>query len=158
MTIKITADFMENEAGDLMLVIPTADGEPVNPKLTLNKEASSATLNRAAGQDFSIDNIHPDIREKLKSTKKILVTEVADGGIVGGYVVARRCSVLVSSAAHAIAACTQRLHRLHACPQSCGMQPGLKCGGQPAKWLSSITSPPASQPMSPACRRAQKAW
>ena len=85
MMIKITADFMENEKGEILLAIPETENEPNSPTLSFNKDASIAILNRNQNQKLEIKNIHPDIRGKLLEIKEILVTEVNEGGIKNGY-------------------------------------------------------------------------
>lgn len=85
MTIKITADFMENEKGELLLAIPEIDGEPNSPTLTFNHDLSAAALNRSHNQKVEIENIHPDVRSKLLKASKVLVTEVTNNGIKNGY-------------------------------------------------------------------------
>ncbi|MGD9638669.1 MAG: hypothetical protein AB7U85_06380 [Alphaproteobacteria bacterium] len=87
MALKVTADFMENEKGEILLAIPASEGEPLEPTLSFNEDASVAELKRSKGQMIEIPNIHPDIRSKLLKTTKILVTEVGNNKINNGYYV-----------------------------------------------------------------------
>lgn len=83
MEIRVTADILENENGDLLLAFHVIEGRPASPSFTIKN--GEAVLYRNDEQNIVIGNIHPLIRQKLSNARRILVTEVGSQGIVNGY-------------------------------------------------------------------------
>ena len=81
--IRVTADILENERGDLLLAFHAIDGSPETPSFGIKD--GTGVLYRNNKQNIVIGNIHQDVRQKLSSASRILVTEVGSQGIVNGY-------------------------------------------------------------------------
>ena len=81
--IRVTADILENERGDLLLAFHAVDGIPETPSFGIKD--GTGVLYRNDKQNIVIGNIHQDVRQKLASASRILVTEVGSQGIVNGY-------------------------------------------------------------------------
>ncbi|MBV6631721.1 MAG: hypothetical protein KI792_01665 [Alphaproteobacteria bacterium] len=79
-------DFMENNRGELMLVL---DGQPEPPtsaaQLRLAHKRDEAVLHRGDGKDMLIDKIHPEAMEKLRDVETIVVTEMDGEEILHSY-------------------------------------------------------------------------
>lgn len=81
--IRVTADILENDRGDLLLAFHVIEGKPESPAFSIKN--GTGVLYRNSQQNIVIGNIHPDVRQKLSDANRLLVTEVGSQGIVNGY-------------------------------------------------------------------------
>ena len=80
-------NILQNEAGELMILIRARLEDASNPKLVYNG-GEHALLYRNDHNTVILDYIHPAIRKDLRrhNKKKLLVVETNDGAIVREYV------------------------------------------------------------------------
>ena len=80
-------NILQNEAGELMIMLRARIGEVSNPKLVYGG-GEHALLYRNDYNTVILDYIHPAIRKDLRrhNKKKLLVVETNDGAIVREYV------------------------------------------------------------------------
>ena len=81
--IRITADILENETGDLLLAFHALENVPEAPCFTIKND--DGVLYRNSKQTVVIGKIHTAIKQKLLEAKNILVTEVGTKGVVNAY-------------------------------------------------------------------------
>lgn len=77
-------DFLENDAGEMMLVIEAREGAPDDAVLML-AEGGEAILQRRSGDMIRLDAVHPDAMTRLRQRAEIFVTEIDDEDILYHY-------------------------------------------------------------------------
>ncbi|MBQ4472486.1 MAG: hypothetical protein II942_04525 [Alphaproteobacteria bacterium] len=78
-------NILQNEAGELMILIRARLEDASNPKLVYNG-GEHALLYRNDHNTVILDYIHPAIRKALRQKKKVLIVETNNGAIVREYV------------------------------------------------------------------------
>lgn len=86
-----TFDFLINDEDEVMLLLYEREGEPNDPRITLNSEDGSAVLYRNAEDSLLLSDISSDIFDSLSDADKLLVCELSrtenddDAEIVSAY-------------------------------------------------------------------------
>ena len=81
-------NILQNESGDLMILIRARLEDAERPKLVYNG-GEHALLFRNDHHTVVLDYVHPAIRKVLRRKKQVLVVETNNGAVVREYV----CSV-----------------------------------------------------------------
>ena len=78
-------NILQNEMGELMILIRARLDDASHPKLAYNG-GEHALLYRNDHHTIVLDYVHPAIRKSLSSKKKVLVVETNNGAVVREYV------------------------------------------------------------------------
>ena len=82
-------DIIENNAGEIMIIIKYRDGGPENPRLVYDG-GSVALLYRSRESAILLDGIDERARQPLKSVEKVLMVELDNDEVAREYLVPTR--------------------------------------------------------------------
>ena len=82
-------DIIENNAGEIMMIIKYRDGGPENPRLVYDG-GSVALLYRSRESAILLDEIDERARHPLKSVEKVLLVELDNNEVAREYYVPTR--------------------------------------------------------------------
>lgn len=82
-------DIIENNVGEIMIIIKYRDGGPENPRLVYDG-GSVALLYRSRESAILLDDINENARQPLKSVEKVLMVELDGNEVAREYVVPTR--------------------------------------------------------------------
>lgn len=77
-------DILENNAGEIMIIIKYREGGPENPRLVYDGGAV-ALLYRSRESAILLNNIDPRARPSLKSVEKVLMVEIDGDEVAREY-------------------------------------------------------------------------
>ena len=85
-------ELMENDAGEIMVLIFAGEDKPVNPTFTLKEREKLIEITRSKNDIILIEGLQPDTIEKIKNLKTLYVCEMkynenpkAENEIVNAY-------------------------------------------------------------------------
>ncbi len=85
-------ELMENDAGEVMVLIFAGEDKPVNPTFTLKEKEKLIEITRSKNDIILIEGLQPDTIEKIKNLKTLYVCEMkynenpeAENEIVNAY-------------------------------------------------------------------------
>ena len=88
-------ELMENDAGEIMVLIFAGEGKPVNPTFYLNEKEKLIEITRSKNDIVLIEGLQPDTIEKIKNLKTLYICEMkynenpeAENEIVNAYAAA----------------------------------------------------------------------
>ena len=88
-------ELMENDAGEIMVLIFAGEGKPVNPTFYLNEKEKLIEITRSKNDIVLIEGLQPDTIEKIKKLKTLYNCEMkynenpeAENEIVNAYAAA----------------------------------------------------------------------
>jgi len=82
-------DIIENNAGEIMIIIKYRDGGPENPRLVYDG-GSVALLYRSRESAILLDEIDERARQPLKAVEKVLMVELDNNEVAREYYVPTR--------------------------------------------------------------------
>ena len=83
-------NILQNESGNLMVLIRARLDDAVQPKLVYNG-GEHALLYRNEHQTIILDYIHPAVRKALRKQKQVLIVETNEGAVVREYMCSVTC-------------------------------------------------------------------
>ena len=83
-------NILQNESGNLMVLIRARLDDAVQPKLVYNG-GEHALLYRNEHQTIILDYIHPAVRKALRKQKQVLIVETNEGAVVSEYMCSVTC-------------------------------------------------------------------
>ena len=66
-------ELMENDAGEIMVLIFAGEGKPVNPTFYLNEKEKLIEITRSKNDIVLIEGLQPDTIEKIKNLKTLYI-------------------------------------------------------------------------------------
>lgn len=85
-------ELMENDAGEIMVLIFAGEDKPVNPTFALKEKEKLIEITRSKNDIILIEGLQPDTIEKIKNLKTLYVCEMkynenpeAENEIVNAY-------------------------------------------------------------------------
>ena len=92
---KIVYELMENDAGEIMVLIYAGEGKPINPTFMLNEKEKLIEIMRSKKDIILIEGLQPESIQKIKKIKTLYVCEMkynenpeAENEIVNAYAAA----------------------------------------------------------------------
>ena len=92
---KNVYELMENDAGEIMVLIYAGEGKPINPTFMLNEKEKLIEIMRSKKDIILIEGLQPESIQKIKKIKTLYVCEMkynenpeAENEIVNAYAAA----------------------------------------------------------------------
>jgi hypothetical protein len=78
-------DFIENDRGEMLLVLDGQPEAPVEPRLILSGHRDEAMLHRGSGLPMHLSRIMPEALERLRKLDNVMIAEMGSDDVLHSY-------------------------------------------------------------------------